>query len=105
MPINRHRPLVLATALATVALAAAAIAHAVGPSNARLGPYPGLGDCGVFPQPSVAAGAPSATDESAWNQDISNAPVDPNSAAYIDYINSHGGDMLHPDFGSPRAYG
>src|SRR4029077_19614718 len=39
------------------------------------------------------------------NQDISRAPVDPNSSSYISYINSHGGDHLHPDFGSPRAYG
>ena len=29
----------------------------------------------------------------------------PNSAATIAYIDSHGGDQLHPDFGSPRAYG
>jgi hypothetical protein len=105
MPINRHRPLMLATALAAVALAAAAIAHAAGESHARLGPYPGLGGCGIFPKPSAATDAPSVADESAWNHDISNAPVDPNSAAYIAYINSHGGDMLHPDFGSPRAYG
>ena len=95
----------LATALAAVALAAAAIAHAAGESHARLGPYPGLGGCGIFPKPSAATDAPSVADESAWNHDISNAPVDPNSAAYIAYINSHGGDMLHPDFGSPRAYG
>jgi hypothetical protein len=39
------------------------------------------------------------------NQDISKAPVDPRSSAYISYIDGHGGDRLHPDFGSPRAYG
>jgi len=33
-----------------------------------------------------------------WNQDISNAPVDPNSAALINFIGSNVG--LHPDFGS-----
>jgi hypothetical protein len=27
------------------------------------------------------------------------------SAATVAYINSHGGDHLHPDFGSPRTYG
>jgi hypothetical protein len=69
------------------------------------GPYPGLGSCSVFPKPALPANAPSAGDESAWNQDISAAPLDPNSANYIAYINSHGGTMLHPDFGSPREYG
>ena len=33
-----------------------------------------------------------------WNQDISSAPVDPNSAAIISFIGS--GIGLHPDFGS-----
>jgi hypothetical protein len=33
-----------------------------------------------------------------WNQDISNAPVDPNSAAIINFIGA--GIGLHPDFGS-----
>jgi hypothetical protein len=100
-----RRPIPRAAALAALALAVAGIAIAVGPANARLGPYPSLGACGVFPQPTAATDAPSVGDESAWNQNISNAPVDPNSNAYISYINSHGGDMLHPDFGSPRAYG
>jgi hypothetical protein len=69
------------------------------------GPYPSLGSCPVFPPSSAAANAPSAGDESAWNQDISAAPADPNSAAYISYIEAHGGDFVHPDFGSPREYG
>jgi hypothetical protein len=33
-----------------------------------------------------------------WNQDISNAPVDPNSDNYINFIGSS--TPLHPDFGS-----
>ena len=49
--------------------------------------------------------APSLPNEAAWNQDISKAPVARNSAATIAYIDAHGGDLLHPDFGSPRAYG
>jgi hypothetical protein len=73
--------------------------------NLPRGPYPSLGSCPVFPAASGAANAPSAADESAWNQDISAAPADPNSAAYISYINAHGGDLVHPDFGSPREYG
>jgi hypothetical protein len=34
-----------------------------------------------------------------WNQDISSAPVDSNSASYINYIGSS--KALHPDFGPP----
>jgi hypothetical protein len=103
--ISRRRAASIATVLAGVALAIAGIAHAIDSPSARLGPYAGLGDCAIFPQPAASADVLSVADESAWNQDISGAPVDPNSAAYIAYIDSHGGDMLHPDFGSPRAYG
>jgi hypothetical protein len=76
-------------------------------SAAALGPYPDLGSCQVFPDPpaSLSPTAPSQPDQSAWNQDISRAPVASNSAAVIAYINAQGGDHLHPDFGSPRAYG
>jgi len=72
-----------------------------------VGPYPDLGACPVFPDspPGTPANAPSLPTEAAWNQDVSKAPVAPNSAATIAYINAHGGDHLHPDFGSPRAYG
>ena len=34
-----------------------------------------------------------------WNQDISTAPVDPQSAAFISFIGQ--GRALHPDFGPP----
>jgi hypothetical protein len=100
-----RRSIVLAAALAAIALAVAAVAGAFSGPAARLGPYPSLGGCSIFPQPQAGADAPSVDDESAWNQNISAAPLDPNSNAYIAYIDSHGGDMLHPDFGSPRAYG
>jgi len=36
--------------------------------------------------------------DNAWNQDISSAPVDPNSANYISFIG--GTTPLHPDFGA-----
>jgi hypothetical protein len=80
----------------------------LGSATARaVGPYPSLGSCQVFPDPptSLSPRAPSLPNEAAWNQDISKAPRDPRSTAYISYIDSHGGDHLHPDFGSPRAYG
>jgi hypothetical protein len=88
-------------ALALLALGAwSATAHA-------LGPYPDLGSCEVFPAPppTLSPRAPSLPNQAAWNQDISRAPIARNSAATIAYIDSHGGDFLHPDFGSPRAYG
>jgi hypothetical protein len=76
-------------------------------SARAVGPYPGLGPCQVFPAPpaSLSPRAPSLPNQAAWNQDISKAPRDPRSAAYIAYIDSHGGNLLHPDFGSPRPYG
>jgi hypothetical protein len=89
-------------------LAVALIALGAWPAAAHAaGPYPDLGNCQVFPDPpaSLSPSAPSLPDEAAWNQDVSHAPVAANSAATIAYIDSHGGNFLHPDFGSPRSYG
>jgi hypothetical protein len=79
----------------------------LGAACAQAAPEPSLGSCQVFPDPpaSLSPSAASLPDEAAWNQDISKAPRDPRSAAYLAYIDSHGGGHLHPDFGSPRAYG
>jgi hypothetical protein len=86
---------------------ALAIALAAASASRAVGPYPDLGSCPVFPDPpaGLSATAPSLATEAAWNQDVAKAPVAPNSAATIAYIDSHGGNHLHPDFGSPRAYG
>jgi hypothetical protein len=88
-------------------LALLVVAAAGVPRAGAVGPYPDLGRCFVFPSPppDTPVNAPSLPTEAAWNQDISRAPVARSSAATIAYINSHGGDRLHPDFGSPRAYG
>jgi hypothetical protein len=40
-----------------------------------------------------------------WNQDISSAPVDINSASYIAFINNGGTRSLHPDFGGEVSPG
>ncbi|HUH92497.1 MAG TPA: hypothetical protein VL742_05045 [Casimicrobiaceae bacterium] len=40
-----------------------------------------------------------------WNVDVSAAPVDPNSAAYIAFINNGGTRRLHPDFGGEVSPG
>ncbi len=76
-------------------------------NSAAGGPEPELYGCPVFPQPSAStpADAASLPNQSAWNQDISKAPVARNSARTIAYIAAHGGNRLHPDFGSPRTYG
>ncbi len=96
----------LARAAAPLVLVALALAATAVPAQA-VGPYPDLGDCRLFPAPpaSLSPSAPSLGNQAAWNQDISKAPRDPRSAAYIAYINGNGGDHLHPDFGSPRPYG
>jgi hypothetical protein len=101
--VRRAAVIALALLVAAGGLAVAKKKHHRG-KPAR-GPYPTLGACQVFPKSSASANAPSATDQSAWNQDISQAPLDPNSAGYISYISAHGGDFVHPDFGSPREYG
>jgi len=90
-----------------VPLAALALVLLFAASAQAVGPYPSLGGCPVFPDPpaSLPANAKSLPTQAAWNQDVSKAPRDPRSAAYIAYINSQGGDFLHPDFGSPRPYG
>ncbi len=93
---------------AAVAAAALVVAVTIGVTSAgAVGPYPDLGSCPVFPDPpaGLPANAASLPNEAAWNQDISKAPVAANSAATIAYINAHGGNLLHPDFGSPREYG
>ncbi|HVY96034.1 MAG TPA: hypothetical protein VHA54_03640 [Solirubrobacterales bacterium] len=100
----RRRSAVAATALA---LTLAALAGPLVAPAGAVGPYPSLGSCPAFPDPppSTAPTAPSLATEAAWNQDISRAPRDPRSAAYIAYVDSHGSAFIHPDFGSPRAYG
>jgi hypothetical protein len=62
------------------------------PVTLRSGGGPSLGGCAVFPA------------NNAWNQDISGAPIDPNSTSYVSRIDSFR-QFLHPDFGSDPAYG
>src|ERR687890_2440939 len=40
-----------------------------------------------------------------WNQDVSQAPVDPRSAQFIAFINNGGTRRLHPDFGGYESPG
>jgi hypothetical protein len=94
-------------AVLALALCASGVAAAKKKRGGKLprGPYPSLGSCPVFPQASVGPAAPSVGDQSAWNQDVSQAPLDPNSANYVAHILAHGGDDTHPDWGYQREYG
>jgi len=94
------RGLILPTAIgvAVAALCAPAPAGAAAP--------PRIGGCKVFPRFAGSATAPSATNQSAWNQDVSRAPIDPNSGAYVNGIGALGGNqVVHPDFGGNGRYG
>jgi hypothetical protein len=99
--------LAAASAALAAGLGSVAVAGHRGAELSALGPYPSLGGCPVFPSPpsSLRPRAPSLPNQAAWNQDISRAPLARRSGAIIGFINSHGGDHLHPDFGSPRTYG
>ena len=70
---------------ALVFIVCAVVAKASG-----IGPVEG----GALPQPM-----PLFPANNWWNLDISAAPVDPNSAAYIAFINNGGTRHLHPDMG------
>jgi hypothetical protein len=101
--VRRRRRALAAIAAAGVAAAAAALvvgASAAGPSGAE------IAGCGVFPPYGGAPTDPAAADQSAWNQDIAQAPADDDSADYIDAIDALGGNQaIHPDFGSNPDYG
>ena len=65
-----------------------------------------LGGCQAFPAYAGRRRAPSAADQSAWNQDVSATPKDPRSADYMKRIRRLGGNQsLHPDFGGDGDYG
>jgi len=66
--------------------------------NALLAGPPILG--GVLPQP-----LPLFPQDNWWNLDISAAPVDANSGAFIDFINNGTPRRLHPDFGGDASPG
>lgn len=66
---------------------------------------PEVGGCAVFPASTAPAGTRSAADQTAWNQDVSRAPVAKNSKRIVRQINRDGDNFLHPDFGSNPDYG
>src|SRR5258706_2947978 len=59
---------------------------------------PSIAGCPIFPAETTV---PGGQDE--WNRDVSGAPLDPMSDAYIAAMNPT--RRLHPDFGSDPTYG
>jgi hypothetical protein len=76
---------------AAFAAASAVLSQSYTPDS--FGQPPRAGNCPVFPA------------DNPWNWDISKAPVDPKSDAYVANISSRGDDHLHADFGSNPDYG
>jgi hypothetical protein len=67
---------------------------------------PTISGCAIFPAFDGAPTAPSAANLSAWNQDVSRAPVAARSSDYVHRITALGGNqVVHPDFGGHGAYG
>lgn len=72
-----------------------------------------VGGAAVATEPAVRlsrsgptlAGCPIYPVDNAWNAKIRDAPLLTNSAAMVGYIQAHGGDNLHPDFGENPTYG
>src|SRR5580700_11549883 len=83
------KPIVLA--VLPLCISAAAFAQAGTCAGMNLGPLASLNGFVPFPSNNL------------WNTDISNAPVDPNSANYINYIGAT--VTLHPDFGAGKYAG
>ncbi len=88
-----------------LALAGALAAIVAVGLTAGAGAAPQEGGCTVFPDFTGSAKSKSAADQTAWNQDITKAPVHKRSKQIIRQINSNGGSDLHPDFGGDGEYG
>jgi len=84
---SRPAPRLVAALLAATSLAAFAQCPAHVPVEGAPPPAP------VFPA------------DNWWNTDVSAAPVDPNSANFIAYVNNGGNRTLHPDFGGEVSKG
>lgn len=92
--------------LGPVAGLIALLALGIAASPAVAAKPPRIGGCPVFPAFDGSPTAPSASDQTAWNQNVSKAPVDPRSGDYIRRITRLGGNqVVHPDFGGNGRYG
>ena len=76
------------SALLVVSFALAGLAQGVAPMAVAAANVPGT-TCSVFPSDNI------------WNTDISTAPVNSHSAAWLASTGATSGRKLHPDFGGP----
>ncbi len=87
------------------ALGAAALVMGLGAAQSPA-VTPKIGGCPIFPAFKGSPTARSGTNQTAWNQNVSRAPVDPRSGHYIARITGLGGNqVVHPDFGGNGVYG
>src|SRR5262245_27883669 len=96
-----HRQGVLALFATTAAIATAACGgNPAGPSTVTGSPAPGTGQSSsVVRLADDFGGRGLLPSDNWWNQDISNAPLDPQSDAYLDFVGRT--RQSHPDFGPP----
>jgi hypothetical protein len=80
---------------ASVLVIALALASGAGSPTVASQEWPQAERGGALPGPM-----PLLPPDNWWNQDISQAPVDPQSAQFIAFINNGGTRRLHPDFGA-----
>lgn len=90
------RPIALVAARALVGLAALLALPSAAGRGAGIGPVAN----GALPGPF-----PLFPPTNWWNLDISAAPVDPSSSAFIAFIDNGGARRLHPDFGGDVSPG
>jgi hypothetical protein len=83
----------LLLALAAVVFVAAPAARAQCPATVPVEGAPPPGPLPLLPA------------DNWWNLDVSSAPVDPGSAAFIAFVNNGGTRTLHPDFGGEASPG
>jgi hypothetical protein len=97
--VRRYGVAVLLGALAAGSAVAAAVSTINEPATVSetadrvIPPGPTIGGCAVFPA------------DNAWNRDVSQVALHPNSSTIISTIQANGGTRLHPDFGENPLYG
>ena len=87
-------------------MSVALFAVGLGAVPAHAAKPPRIGGCRVFPAFKGSPTARSAANQTAWNQNVARAPIDPNSSDYLARISGLGGNqVVHPDFGGSGRYG
>ena len=94
---GRTRLLVRAAAVSALFLSLASLS--AGPAESA------TGDTGPVANGALPGPFPLFPATNWWNLDVTGAPLDPGSAAFISFINNGGSRRLHPDFGGEVSPG